>query len=80
MKVFDWANNKSGNIVLHIMSIRRTKDFQQARSKFLLFLKLHMTPLDLLIIVFPKFSPLTVTGMALYLNLLPESQNGFSLY
>ncbi len=34
-----------------------------------------MTPSDLLIIVFPKFSPLTATGMAFYLNLLPESQN-----
>ena len=27
------------------------------------------------IIDFPKFNPLTATGMAFYLNLLPESKN-----
>ncbi len=58
-KNFDWASNKRVKIVLRI---RRTKDFQQARKKFLLFFKSHMTPLALLIIVFPKFILLTATG------------------
>jgi hypothetical protein len=38
-----------------------------------------MTPLYLLIIVFPKFDPLTASGMALCLTLVPEYQKLFSL-
>ncbi len=38
------------------------------------------TPFSLLIIVFPKFDPLTAKGMALCLSLVPECQKLFSLY
>ncbi len=30
-KCFDWASIKNDTVVLRIMSIRRTKDFQQGR-------------------------------------------------
>ncbi len=33
-KCFDWASIKGGTIVLCILSVRRTEDFQQARQKF----------------------------------------------
>jgi hypothetical protein len=38
-----------------------------------------MTSLYLLIIVFPKLDPLTATGMALCVNLVPKCQNLFRL-
>jgi hypothetical protein len=39
-----------------------------------------MTPIYLLIIVFPKFNPLKATGKVLGLNIVPECQKLFSLY
>jgi hypothetical protein len=39
----------------------------------------YMTLLYLLIIVLPKFDPLTATGMALFVNLGPTCQNLFPL-
>jgi hypothetical protein len=36
-----------------------------------------MTPSNLLKVVFPKFDPLTVTGMALCVDLGPKCQNLF---
>ncbi len=41
--------------------------------------KSHMTPVYLLKIVFPKFYPLTVTEMALDVDLGPKFQNLFSI-
>jgi hypothetical protein len=42
--------------------------FCKLDKKIFLFLKSYMTPIYLLIIVFPKFDPLTATGMALCVN------------
>jgi hypothetical protein len=39
-----------------------------------------MFPLYLLIIVFPKFDPLTAKGMALYRKMSKKFQNLFSLF
>ncbi len=44
-----------------------------------IFLKSYMSPLYLLKIVFPKFDPLTVTGMVLCVDLGPKCQNLFCL-
>jgi hypothetical protein len=41
--------------------------------------KSYVTPLYLLKIVFPKFDPLTVTGMALCVDLGSKCQNLFCL-
>ncbi len=65
-KIFGWTIIGGDRIVLRIMRLCRTKDFQQARQKKFLFLKSQMSPSYLLIIVFPKFDPLTATWMALY--------------
>jgi hypothetical protein len=65
-KVFGWTIIGGDRIVLRILRLRRTKNFQQARQKIFLFLKSQMSPTYLLIIVFPKFDPLTATWMALY--------------
>jgi hypothetical protein len=50
--------------------LRKTKDFLQATvgKKCSSFFKSYMTPLHLLIIVFPKSDLLTATGMALCVN------------
>ena len=42
------------------------KIFSELGKNFFWFYKSHMSPLYLLIIVFPKSDPLTATGMALY--------------
>ncbi len=41
--------------------------------------KSYITPIYLLIIVFPKLDPLTATGMAVCVNLGPKCQNLFRL-
>jgi hypothetical protein len=43
------------------------------------FFSTYMTPLYLLKIVFPKFDPLTASGMAFSVNLGPKCQNLFPL-
>ncbi len=65
-KIFGWTIIGGDRIVLRILRLRRTKNFQQARQKKNLFLKSQMSPKYLLIIVFPKFDPLTATWMDLY--------------
>jgi hypothetical protein len=70
VKLFwDWAIIGGDRIVLRILRLRRTKDFQQAKYTFVLFCKSYMTSLYLLILVFQKFDPLTALGMALYLKM-----------
>ncbi len=46
---------------------------------FILFLKSYMTLLYFLIIDFPKFDPLTATGMALCVNLGSKCKDLFPL-
>jgi hypothetical protein len=58
-KFFDWTIMGGARIIS-----RNEKNFQH-RPKFFLFFKSYMTLEYLLIIDFPKFDPLTATGMAL---------------
>ena len=51
----------------------------QDRPKSFLFLKSYMTLKYLLIIDFPKFDPLTASGMALCSYFRPKCQNLFPL-
>ena len=53
------------------------KIFELGQKIFYLFL--FMNPLYELILVFPKFDPLTAPGMALCVNLGPKCQNLFPL-
>ena len=57
-----------------LRTTRNEKNFHD-RPKFLFFFKSYMTLKYFLIIDFPKFDPLTAAGMALCVNLGPESQN-----
>ena len=57
----------------------RNENNFQGRPKKLIFKKSYMTLKYLLIIDFPKFVPLTASGMALCVNLGPKGQNRFSL-
>ncbi len=55
------------------------KNYFQPRPKNFFFSTSYMTPLYLLKIVFPKFDPLTASGMAFSVNLGPKCQNLFPL-
>jgi hypothetical protein len=61
-----------------LLRLRGTKKFLD-RPNFLLVFKSLMNPLHLLKIVFPKFKPLTATGMALCVDIGPKCQDLFSL-
>ena len=61
-----------------LKTTRNEKKFQD-RPKNFLFLKSYMIPKYLLIIDFPKFDPLTASGMAFSVNLGPKCQNLFPL-
>ncbi len=68
-------------IVTHSLKIKWNKKNFKLGQNIYLFLKLYMTLLYLLIIyvVLSKFDPLTVTGIALFVNLGPKCQNLFPL-
>ena len=53
------------------------KNFELGQKKIFYFL--FMNPLYELILVFPKFDPLSAPGMALCVNLGPKCQNLFPL-
>ncbi len=61
-----------------VLRLRGTKKIFKLGQKFF-FNKSYITPLYLLKIVFPKFYPLTVTGIALCVELGPKCQNLFCL-
>ncbi len=63
-----------GKIIPHSLKTKGDRTIFQARPKKFFF-KSHMTTLYLLKSVFPKFDPLTVTGMALRVDLWPKCQN-----
>jgi len=66
-----------GGATIILRSSRTTrieKNFQDRPNLFFIF-KSYMTLQYLLIIDFPKFDPLTATGMALHVNLGPKGQN-----
>jgi hypothetical protein len=65
-----------GTIVPRSLKTKGNRKMVQGRPKNFLY-KSNMTPLYLLKIVFPKFDPLTVTGMALCVDLGPKCQNLF---
>ena len=62
-----------------VLGLRGMKKNFWARSKKYFFIFLFMNPLYELILVFPKFDPLTAPGMALCVNLGPKCQNLFCL-
>jgi hypothetical protein len=70
-----WREVGLFRVVLRLRGIKIVFNLGQI---FYLF-KSYMTPLYLLKIVFPKFDPLTVTGMALCADLGPKCQNLFCL-
>jgi hypothetical protein len=65
-----------GRIVPRSLKTKGNKKFLQPRPKIVLFLN-HL--LYLLKIFFPKLDQLTVTGMALCVDLGPKFQNLFCL-
>jgi hypothetical protein len=62
-----------------VLGLRGMKKIFLARSKKYFFIFLFMNPLYELILVFPKFDPLTAPEMALCVNLWPKCQNLFCL-
>jgi hypothetical protein len=60
------------------LRLRGTKKFQDKPYIFYFFLS-YMTLLYLLLVDFLKFDPLTVTGMAFYVNRGPKCQHLFPL-
>jgi hypothetical protein len=63
--MFDWEKVGLFRVVLRLRGIKIVLNLG---PKFFLF-KSYMTPLYFLKIVLSKFDPLTVTGMALYVDL-----------
>jgi hypothetical protein len=57
----------------------RNEKFFELGQKNIIFFFSFMNPLHELILVFPKFNPLTAPGMALCVNLGPKCQNLFPL-
>jgi len=66
-----------GRIVPRSLKTQGNINCFQTRQKN--FLKSYMTPLYFLKLVFIKFDPLTVTGIALCVDLGPKCQNVFYL-
>jgi hypothetical protein len=66
---FNWPIMGGGRIIPRSLKTTGNKNcFNQGKK----LKKSYMTPLYLLKIVFPKFNPLTVTGMALCFDLGPK--------
>ncbi len=63
-----------GRIIPRTLKTTGNENCFQPRPK-----KSYLTPFYLLKIFFPKFDPLTVTGMALCVDLGPKCQNLFFL-
>jgi hypothetical protein len=78
-KLFDWANIGGGTIFPHSPRTTRNEKIFCARSKKYFFIFLFMNPSYELILVFPKFDPLTAPEMALCVKLGPKCQNFFCL-
>ncbi len=76
---FDWTIMGGATIIPRSPRTTRNEKNFQDRPKIFLFFKSYMTLKYLLIIDFPKFDPLTATGMALCVNLGPKCQNLFPL-
>ncbi len=68
-----------GRIIPRSLKTTGNKNSFQPRPKNIVFSKSYMTPLHLLKIVIPKFAPLTVTEIALCVDLGPKCQNLFFL-
>ncbi len=68
-----------GRIIPRSPKTTGNKKIFKPRPKIFFCLKSKMTPLYFLKIGFPKFDPLTVTGMALRVDLGPKCHNLFCL-
>jgi hypothetical protein len=78
-KNFDWASIGGGTIFPRSLKTTRNEKFFLARSKKYFWFFSFMNPLYEPIPVFPKFDPLTASGMALCVDLGPKCQNLFPL-
>jgi hypothetical protein len=67
-----WGEVGLFRVVLRLRGIKIVLNLSQ-----IFFLKSYMTPLYLLKMVFQKFDPLTVRGMAICVDLGPKCQNLF---
>ncbi len=77
-KLFDWPSFGGGAIFPRSpRTTRNEKIFELGQKNIFIFL--FMNPLYELILVFPKFDPVTAPGMALCVNLGPKCQNLFCL-
>ncbi len=78
-KFSDWASIGGGTIFPRsLKTTRNEKKFELGQKCFVLFFS-FMNPLCGPILVFPKFDPLTASGMALCVDLGPKCQNLFCL-
>jgi hypothetical protein len=68
---FDFEFCAISLIVMLVLKLSGAKKISR-KAKHFLYLKSYMTLLYLLILDFPKFDPLTVTGVALCVNLRPK--------
>jgi hypothetical protein len=78
-KIFDWASIGGGTIFPRSLKTTQNEKICRARSTKYTFFS-FMNPLYESILVFPKFDPLTATGMALCVSLGPKCQNLFCFY
>ncbi len=62
-----------------VLGLRGMKKIFELGQKNIFLFFLFMNPLHELILVFPKFDPLTAPGMTLCVNLGPKCQNLFPL-
>ncbi len=76
-KFFDWAIMWGGTIFLHSPRTTGIKIVFNLGLKNFFSSTSYMTPLYFLKIVFPKFDPLTSSGMAFSVNLGPKCQHLF---
>ncbi len=76
---FDWTILEGATIVPRSLKTKQNKKNFKIGQIYFLFFKSYVTLLYLQLIDFPKLDPLTVTGMALCVNLGPKCQILFPL-
>jgi hypothetical protein len=75
--IFVWVIMGEGKIIRRSFKTTGNQNCFQTRPKVFYLFKSYMTTFYLPKIVFPKFDPLTVTGLALCVDLGPNCQNFF---
>ncbi len=78
-KIFDWAIFGGGTIFPRSLKTTQNEKNSELGQKFFLIFFSFMNPLYEPIFVFPKFDPLTSSGMTLCVDLGPKCQILFPL-